>query len=253
MGMKHSTYEQPLPKTLAPSAATAHRNGEKVQGLYHTYPEMAAAGLWTTPSDLALWLIEVQRAVAAQSNKIISTRMANQMVTRQFGDSGLGPALEGQGASTRFGHGGVDEGFEASMIAYVHFGQGAVVMTNGNRGVQLAQEVVRSIAKEYAWLDYLPKEREVARVDPKIYEAYAGQYEMSGMTLTITSENGRLFGQPAGRSKDELYPESETKFFLGAPGSPSISFIRDEKGEVVEMVLAQGAGERRAKKIRTTK
>jgi len=172
MGMKHSTYEQPLPKTLAPSAATAHRNGEKVKGLYHTYPEMAAAGLWTTPSDLALWLIEVQRAVAAQSNKIISTRMANQMVTRQFGDSGLGPALEGQGASTRFGHGGVDEGFEASMIAYVHFGQGAVVMTNGNRGVQLAQEVVRSIAKEYAWLDYLPKEREVARVDPKIYEAY---------------------------------------------------------------------------------
>jgi CubicO group peptidase (beta-lactamase class C family) len=253
MGMKHSTYEQPLPKTLAPSAATAHRNGEKVKGLYHTYPEMAAAGLWTTPSDLALWLIEVQRAVAAQSNKIISTRMANQMVTRQFGDSGLGPALEGQGASTRFGHGGVDEGFEASMIAYVHFGQGAVVMTNGNRGVQLAQEVVRSIAKEYAWLDYLPKEREVARVDPKIYEAYVGQYELNGMTVAITLENGRLFRQLPGRSKDELYPESETKFFLSVPAEPRLSFIKDDKGEVVEMIHTQVGGEWRAKKIKATK
>ena len=139
------------------------------------------------------------------------------------------------------------------MIAYVHFGQGAVVMTNGNRGVQLAQEVVRSIAKEYAWLDYLPKEREVARVDPKIYEAYVGQYELNGMTVAITLENGRLFRQLPGRSKDELYPESETKFFLSVPAEPRLSFIKDDKGEVVEMIHTQVGGEWRAKKIKATK
>ena len=248
IGMTQSTYEQPLPSRLAAAAAAAHNNGEKVNGRYHTYPEMAAAGLWTTPSDLARWLIEVQNGAAGRSTKVLSTEMTTQMLTRQSQNSGLGPALEGQGTTARFGHGGVDEGFEASMIAYVKSGQGAVVMTNGRRGAQLAQEFTRAIAKEYSWPDYLPAEREVAQVNPLIYEAYVGQFEFGpGIVVTITSENGRLFGQPANQSKTELFPESETDFFTGGI---RLSFVKADKGQVTEVILRQGERDTRGKRIK---
>lgn len=105
IGMRQSTYENPPPPAFAAAAATAHRaNGEKVKGRWHVYPEMAAAGLWTTASDLAHYAIEVQRALAGQS-KVLSRQMAQQMVTVQKGEHGLGPALRDAGkASARFSH-----------------------------------------------------------------------------------------------------------------------------------------------------
>ena len=85
LGMKHSTFEQPLPADLAATAATGHRaDGNAIAGKWHTYPEMAAAGLWTTPSDLALFVIELQESIKGASNRVIERAMANEMVKRQF-------------------------------------------------------------------------------------------------------------------------------------------------------------------------
>jgi CubicO group peptidase (beta-lactamase class C family) len=250
-GMRQSTYENPLPKAREPEAATAHRaNSEKVPGRWHTYPEMAAAGLWTTASDLARYAIEVQRALAGQS-KILSREMAQQMVTVQMGSSGLGPALENPGkASARFGHGGVDEGFEASLIAYCVGGQGAVVMMNANRAMPLAGELIRAVAREYNWPEYLDPERVVANVDAKTLSAYAGEYELgANRTATVTVVNGRIFLEPAGQTREELFPESEVTFFPMLPNT-SITFVRDAAGQVTELVLRQGTQERKAKKIK---
>ncbi len=152
-GMKHSTFVQPLPKAMGQAAATGHVRGVAVKGRYHTYPEMAAAGLWTTPTDLALLAIEIQAEIAGKSEKILSQKMAEQMTSKQFETYGLGPVVEEKGAASRFSHGGVDEGFEAYWIAYSHTGKGAVVMTNGAGGTKLAQEIIRAISKEYDWTD----------------------------------------------------------------------------------------------------
>jgi CubicO group peptidase (beta-lactamase class C family) len=252
IGMRQSTYENPPPKAFEAAAATAHRaSGEKVKGRWHVYPEMAAAGLWTTASDLAHYAIEVQRALAGQS-KILSREMAQQMVTVQKGSSGLGPALENPGKeSARFGHGGVDEGFEASLMAYCQSGRGAVVMMNANRAMPLAGELMRAIAKEYAWPDYLEPERVVAKVDPSVYAACAGQYELTPTnTATVTVENGRIFLQPTGQTKEELFPESETTFFPIVQAGMRITFVKDAEGKVTELVLRQGNQERKAKKIK---
>lgn len=251
-GLKHSTYEQPLPKALAASAATAHRNGAPVKGRYHTYPEMAAAGLWTTPSDLALLAIEIQQEIAGRSSKVLSTKMANQMVAEQIQNYGLGPSVQGQGQSLRFSHGGVDEGFEAFWIAFAHTGQGAVVMVNANRGSGLAQEIVRSIAQEYGWSDRPPsKERTLTKVDPKIYAAYVGEYDVSGRTVTISSEAGRLFilAPPLGPSRVELYPESETRFFI-LEQDLTVTFAKDEQGVFKEIVLQPGTQTLRGTKVK---
>jgi hypothetical protein len=100
------------------------------------------------------------------------------------------------------------------LVAYAGNGRGAVVMTNSDRGAALSAEIMRSIAREYGWLDYLPKEKVIASVDPKIFDGYVGQYQSdSGNIITITNENGKLMAQLSGGSKAELFAESETDFF----------------------------------------
>ena len=155
LGMKSSTYDQPLTATSLSKAAAGHlRTGAVIAGKRHTYPEMAAAGLWTTPTDLATFAIELQRANAGKSGKVLSQAMVNQMLTKQAGDYGLGIGLGGSGQTATFSHGGSNVGFRCMLFAYVHTGQGAVVMTNGDQGGVLAGEILRSISREYGWPDY---------------------------------------------------------------------------------------------------
>ena len=159
MGMVHSTYEQPLPQHLAFVAATGHRSsGKPVAGLWHTYPEMAAAGLWTTPSDLARFAIELQRSKAGQSNKVLSAEMTQQMLTAGIGGWGLGPAVEGSSDSLSFSHGGANEGFRCFLYAYAETGQGVAIMTNSDNGGRLARELLGSIARAYGWPDFRSEE-----------------------------------------------------------------------------------------------
>jgi hypothetical protein len=80
--------------------------------------------------------------------------MVNQMLTKQAGDYGLGIGLGGSGQTATFSHGGSNVGFKCMMFAYVHTGQGAVIMTNGDQGGVLATEILRSISREYGWPDY---------------------------------------------------------------------------------------------------
>ena len=251
IGMTSSTYEQPLPKGRWSQAAIGHKsNGEKVKGNWHTYPEMAAAGLWTTPGDLARFAIEIQRSLAGKSNRVLSQKMARQMLTPQVGDSGLGFGLPGKEPSARFSHGGANEGYRCLLVAYKSTGQGAVVMTNSDSGSSLADEVLRSIAREYGWVDYLSKEKVLAQVDPKIYGSYAGQYELApNRILTITAEEGKLMAQPTGQPKLELFPESETQFFPLSP-AVEITFVKDDKGQVIHLILRQLGQDITAKKIK---
>ncbi|MBL8234506.1 MAG: beta-lactamase family protein, partial [Bryobacterales bacterium] len=161
LGMKRSTYEQPLPKDWHSNAATGHlRDGTPVKGNWHVYPEMAAAGLWTTPSDLARWAIELWSAYRGTSNKIIERNTAREMCTRQSIQSGsvstgLGVQLHGD-PPVAFGHGGSNEGFKCNLLMYLESGNGIVVMTNGDRGGAIASEVTRAAIEEYGW-PALPK------------------------------------------------------------------------------------------------
>jgi len=155
LGMAHSTYEQPLPPERAASAATGHRSsGKPVEGHWHTYPEMAAAGLWTTPSDLARFAIELQHSNAGQSNKVLSAETTEEMLTAGIGNWGLGPGVQGSGDSLSFSHGGANEGFRCFLFAYAETGQGAVVMTNSDAGGRLGAEMIGSIARAYDWPNF---------------------------------------------------------------------------------------------------
>ena len=116
IGMARSSYEQPLPPAMAAKTAGGHYNDRSlVPGRWHIYPEMAAAGLWTTPSDLARFAIEVQRAYTGKSSKIISPAMARQMLTNEKDGDGLGLFLLDTGRALRFNHNGRDDGFDTEL------------------------------------------------------------------------------------------------------------------------------------------
>ena len=112
LGLAHSTYEQPLSPARAGNAATGTRaDGTSIDGRWHVYPEMAAAGLWTTPSDLARLAIEVSLASAGRSSRVLSPAMARLMLTEQMPRVGLGFGLGP--APGQFRHNGANEGFRA--------------------------------------------------------------------------------------------------------------------------------------------
>lgn len=150
--MVHSTFSQPLPAALASRAAAGHGpGGAPMAGRWHVYPEQAAAGLWSTPSDLARLAIEVQRSAAGREGGVLSPAMTRQMLTRHGGPYGLGFNLVGEGDGRIFRHSGSNMGFRAQLVAYTATGQGAVVMTNSDAGAELADEIMRSIAVTYSW------------------------------------------------------------------------------------------------------
>ncbi len=166
IGMTSSTCEQPLPPERATLAASGtYATGSEVAGRWHVYPEMAAAGLWTTPTDLAKLAIELALSAQGRANHVLSQGMAREMLSPQFprvgeptwGDKrnpdrmGLGFFLGDSTRPARFGHIGDDEGFTAILIMFGDTGQGAAIMVNSEMGIVLANLVLANVAKEYGW------------------------------------------------------------------------------------------------------
>ncbi|MGD9721942.1 MAG: serine hydrolase domain-containing protein [Pirellulales bacterium] len=152
LGMSHSTYEQPLPTARTAEAANGHTAGAKpMHGGWVIHPEMAAAGLWTTPSDLALVVIDVAGTISGRTGKILSGGMAAEMLKVQSGSYGLGFALNGTSRGFRFSHGGSNEGFRCVLIGLPATGQGVIIMTNSDSGGALLQQIVPVVEKIYEW------------------------------------------------------------------------------------------------------
>jgi CubicO group peptidase (beta-lactamase class C family) len=151
--MQNSTYSQPLPEQQARQAASGHSDeGQVIPGRWRIYPEQAAAGLWTTPSDLAGFIIEIQRAACGFLGSILSPGLTRQMLAPQIQDWGLGLQVGGSAADTWFAQGGMRDGYRCYLFGFVKSGQGAVVMTNGDNGYKLAMEIIRTIAGVYGWM-----------------------------------------------------------------------------------------------------
>lgn len=174
IGMIDSTYEQPLPPSRAFTAASGtYVNGEPVVGRWHIYPEMAAGGLWTTPSDLAKLAIDLALSKRGQSNRVLSQNMAAEMLKVQMprveeialGDErhrdrmGLGFFLGDETRPDLFGHIGDDEGFQAMMMMFADSGKGAVVMANSQYGIMLGDFLFEQIAKDYSWKNFVASGR----------------------------------------------------------------------------------------------
>jgi CubicO group peptidase (beta-lactamase class C family) len=260
LGMTHSTFQQPLSPALAANAAAGHLpNGKEMEGKWFVLPELAPDGLWTTPTDLARLLIEVQKARLGKSQKVLSTKSTNLMLTPEIDNVALGWMVDGKGDSARFSFAGSNVGYKSRMLAYMNSGRGVVVMTNGENGAELITEIMRSVAAEYGWPDFHPRQRVIAKVDPAIYDAYVGEYEIApGFILFVSKEGDKLFSRAlpiptppsmADQPKSEMFPESETTFFV-RDADATFTFVRNDKGQVIQVNIQRTTRMFPAKKIK---
>jgi len=216
LGMTKSTFENPLPEQYHALAATGYRgNGEEVEGQWPIYPEMAAAGLWTTPSQLILWAKEIQKIQQSQEDGLLKVQTVNEMLTPGMNDHGLGP---GVGEHT-YGHGGADEGFRAQMTVWKDSPVAVVVMVNSDNG-SIIKEIMLSIAKEYDLPGIEPQARTVREQSAEQLEKFVGLYDFTGMgeaQITI-KDKGLVLNAEFIENPIFMLPESETTFFDQASG-----------------------------------
>ena len=242
LNMTSSTYSQPLPDQIRKKAASGYRvNGKAVEGKIHVYPEMAAAGLWTTPTDLAKFAIEVQLSLTGKSNKVLSKETTAKMVTPIMEVVGLGFFIEKHGAATYFGHGGADEGFRAQLLVNRDKGYGAVVMVNSDNG-QIINEILRGIAREYRWDEYLPEPVDAVSVDSNKLDDYVGRFLVNpDRVLTITKEYAKLYAEPTASPRVELFAVSENEF-IRSDVDVRYTFERNAGGKVDSIKLKLNDG-----------
>ena len=153
IGMTRSSYAQPISPEHNQNAARAHdNNGESRGPKWHVYPEHAAAGLWTTPTDLARLILEVQRSARGESNRVLSQSMIQEMLNPVgVGPFAVGFTVSKVGEGWYFSHGGSNWGFRALMLAHKVKGYGLVVMTNADQGSTVINEISRRIQYTYNW------------------------------------------------------------------------------------------------------
>jgi CubicO group peptidase (beta-lactamase class C family) len=249
--MTHSTYEQPLPKSRMGEAATPyHADGKPTPGGPHVYPEMSAAGLWTTPSDLAHFAIELQNALMGKS-AVLSAATAGEMLTVVKDHYGLGIAVGGGTAHPYFEHSGSNDGFQCELMAY-NSGDGIAIMTNGDNGGQLAGEILRTIAYERKWPDFAPRELPNPAgisLSAETLQRYAGVYGMGpGVNMIITVENGQLVSQMTRQQKLPLTPMA-ANIFTPKVVDAQLEFPKDEKGPSSQLVLHQNGRDMTARRL----
>lgn len=124
------------------------------------HPELAAAGLWTTPADLATLIIDVAKSRRGDPGRLFSSESARQMLSLHLDGMGLGFVVRDDGAQGYFAHSGGNQGYFAHLEMLADTGQGIVIMSNSDAGQALASLLIASVANEYDWP--LPDRRQVA-------------------------------------------------------------------------------------------
>jgi len=151
--MSHSTFAQPLPEGLSANAVTGHlADGADVKGGFHIFPEHAAAGLWSTPTDIANLLLLVGRAWRGESALFLTPDIAREMLkAHNGGPYGLGAAIAESGGSLIVMKRGQNIGYQSYLMLMPGEGQGLVVMTNSDNGSKLAEALIHRAAEIYGW------------------------------------------------------------------------------------------------------
>jgi len=219
MNMQQSTFENPLPQQYHAMAATGYRgNGQEVEGKWPIYTEMAAAGLWTTPSQLIQYGIEIQKINNTKKDGVLKYASVKEMLTPGMNNHGLGPQI----SENSFGHGGADEGFRANMVVWKDKPHAVVVMVNSDNG-SIMQEILIAVANEYNLPDVEVDVRNVVKMSSEALSKYAGKFQVGDMGVVQVAVSGGdhiTFEAPFIGRTIHLAAESETAFFDRADGTP---------------------------------
>ncbi|WP_165188532.1 serine hydrolase domain-containing protein [Caulobacter soli] len=214
--MTRSSEDQPLDAArLAAVAQPYDSKGVAIAGGPHVYPEMAAAGLWTTASDLARFVIDLQEAAQGRPGHVLTPETAKMMMTPVKDGYGLGVSIQGATTAKYFYHNGSNAGYKALMLGYPGSGDGLVVLTSGDQGFGLSEQIARAVAAEYGWPDYRLVERAVVPLAIADQEKFVGTFAIKGPgDFTIRRDGDRLVAEIWKGVDDPLLPDSAASFFI---------------------------------------
>ncbi len=232
LGMTNSSFAQPQPSAKKDQLATGYdMYGNEIKGKHPILLEQAAGGLWTTPTDLSKFIIEIQLSLKGESNKVLSKEMTRKMLTAVAdggADSmGMGVFLPKKKVKY-FSHGAGNQGFRGHYTGSFEGGKGVVVFINGEKG-EIISEVVGSVAKAYNWQEYTGSEkRRFISVADSVMAKYEGVYRTEGTIGSVvkTKEGYRFF---TSNKYWKMYFLSDSSFFNRESSSDKV-FIRTKQG-----------------------
>jgi CubicO group peptidase (beta-lactamase class C family) len=197
-GMSSSTFDQPLTQCDSEHAAHGYQDDKPVAGRWHVYPEKAPAGLWTTPTDLAQFVVTLFNILHDKQQGPLDKKLVQEALKIQFkmGDNngaGLGFVLQGSGKNIAFWHGGLNEGFISNLVAYPELGKGWIIMVNNQAANELMREIEYSIADVYGIPGKEPIIKNMVKFDADLAKKCAGVYKDKDHTLTILMHGNNLF------------------------------------------------------------
>ena len=232
MDMTGSFFTQPPARSASNLLATGYKaDGTQVKGKYHIYPEQAAAGLWTNPSDLSKYIIETVLSYNGKSDKVLTPEFTKLRLKPIMEDAAAGVFVTKKDSSFYFSHGGANEGFTCYYVGDVTSGNGMVIMTNSDNG-SLSSEVANSVATVYGWKDYYqPVLKTVVDVDEAVLSRYVGKYEAGGQVTNIKLEGRNLLASPYPDFWVNVYFTSDTDFFV-REFNGDMKFVTDAEGKV---------------------
>lgn len=229
LGMNDSTFEQPIPDAWVGQTASGHGGGKPVDGRWRLHPEMAAAGLWTTASDLARFLLGVVNSRSGRRDAVLSKRVASEMLTGHDVAPGmsLGVMLGGSGDVRAFGHGGTNLGFTGRVVSTSDGSFGLVALTNSNEGHAAVNDLFRFLAKDHGVPELLSENsmssevreammravpithREPAAVSAEEVEARLGDYQTAQpQSIRVERDGHQISLQLEGQNPLPFYAQS---------------------------------------------
>ena len=246
VGMADSTYEQPAPTAFTRRVAKSHPwNGTETPGNYHVYPEMAAAGLWTTAADLARLGAEMMRTLRGSSSRLgltqetVDSMLRPQLPNQEIGQDfvGLGWFCYGKDETFRFGHNGGNHGYLATMLMLPAIGKGVVVIVNSIQGWMLPGEITAAVGREYGW----PTLKDVPKVGAIDQQAvYAGSYEGGSTQIRIMQDGARLLVEFPRQQVLPLYPTAAAGEFFAKALNMRLKFGEADPARPSELTVVHG-------------
>jgi CubicO group peptidase (beta-lactamase class C family) len=217
LGMTRSHFRHAIEDA---NAARAHAGpaSEPVIGHSHVYPELAAAGLWSTPTDLAKFALAMVKALQGMEGSFLSAATARDMLTPLDEDYALGFGVVKVGDGLTFGHNGANHGYRSRLFVYADGRGGLAVMANADGGSQLIREIAGAVAAAYGWQLDAPREKEVVTLSAVEMQAIAGTYYIGsrdhGPRIQISVADSALWIEAPFWPRSRLYAASKSELYI---------------------------------------
>lgn len=238
--MNHSFYSTEFDR-YPEDIALGHLHSDKpLKYKYRIYPESAAGGLWTTPHDLAIALLDLQLSLSQQRAAVLASKSAVELSTPvDSGISALGVFVEDQAGHTYLQHSGATRAFRSQFYISAEEGKGVVIMHNG-ANLEILEEIIRSVASVYQWPGFKKMKATVTTLTAAELKPFIGTYQMGKRQILVSHKKGKLQLAEKGKWGATLKPLTPTSFITTRINPPAtIEFIK-ENGKVVQLKMDQG-------------